>query len=149
MPTYKSYVDIYPLFRKHTTTALNVQERSFEPSVSIVNSFGTFFLSVHKLSALLKLSGISQKIQNVLTTTRTRCRRCKEINFHVQILLSIKILMRTKLPIQKAPNQAEASRTTIRGHEEHAEALPNIKSFVRMLSAYCPGPSGCLVMITR
>ena len=83
---------------------------------------------------------------NVLTTMQTRYRGCKEICFRVQILLSIKISTRTKLPIRKAPNQAEASRTTKRSHQEHAEALPNIKFVVRMLSSYCPGPSGRLFL---
>ena len=42
LPRYDSYVDIFFLFREHTASALNVQARFREPSVSIPPSFREF-----------------------------------------------------------------------------------------------------------
>ena len=117
-----------------------------KPSVLIPLGLRTFFLSVHKLSASLKLSGIyaedSGCPEDVPTTTWTRCWRCKEIHFLVQILLSIKISMRKNC----VSRRLRIRRTTMRSHVEHSEALPNIKFVIRMLSVYCPSPSGRLVL---
>ena len=91
---------------------------------------------------VMKISGRCGCRDDVRTTTRTRCRRCAEVHFHVQILLSTKILTRKLFDVRNVRKYPEGFRNNKNSMRRVSGICGQIADFQFLLSARCLRSSG-------